>query len=262
MISHPSDDQVLDLILDLLPREREEQLLDHMSRCPACERRMLRQAAEKERLASGSVPADMLRAMAEARERQAREAPQGSHAPSMIERARGWFGSRRPIRVLLPVGGGVAVLALLAFVLVSRERPAARGPEATWLPAGAALVQRGGSSGSAISGRLADGLDAYNRHDLAEAIRNLEEATVPLEQEAFRRLYLASALTLSGRDAEAVRTLHGVTMEYLPEPWATEGYWTLLVALRGSGRRESADSLRQVLGSYPGEIGERVRRLR
>lgn len=262
MNRHPDDDQLLDLVLELLPREREEEILEHVGQCPACEQRMRHQAGERERLASEPGRAEFRQALAVASMRSPLERPSGAERPTVGERLRRWLGEPRPIRRLLPIGGGLVGLALLVFLVIPRDRSPELELEANWLPAGSILVQRGSPPGSAMSGMLAEGLAAYNRRDLPSAIQNLETATVLYDQEPFRCLYLANALVQSGAYAQAVKVLRPFATDVLPEPWATEGHWTLLVALEGAGMRASADSLRRVLATHPGEIGKRVRSLR
>ncbi len=262
MSPHPDDDLLLDLVLDLLPREKEEQVLDHVARCRACESRMRSQAGEMERLAPEASAAALRHAAILGGTQHRFGASAARRGLSVAERIGGWLGGPWTARRLLPLGGLAGGLALLLILLIPRDPTLQSQMEANWLPSSPALVQRGGGKDNALSGRLAEGLAAYNRHDLANAVRNLEDANVPYELEPFRRLYLANALTLSGDYAQAVKVLRRYSPDFLPEPWATEGYWTLLVAFERSGRHASADSLRRILSTHPGEIGERVRRLR
>ncbi len=262
MSHHPDDDQLLDLVLDLLPREKEGHVLDHVAHCRACESRMRSQAGEMERLAPEASAAVLRHAAILGGTQHRVGASAARRGLSVAERIRGWLGRPWTVRRLLPVGGLAGGLALLLILVIPRDPTPESQLEANWLPSSPALVQRGGTKDNALSGRLAEGLAAYYRHDLANAIRNLEEATVPYELEPFRRLYLANALTLSGDYAQAVKVLRKYSPDFLPEPWATEGNWTLLVAFERSGRRASADSLRRLLSTRPGQIGERIRRLR
>jgi hypothetical protein len=269
MLQHPDDDRILDLVLELLPRGDEEEILDHLSCCPACERRMCEFAADKERLLSAAVPSTLdssgsatFVAPAASAARSPRPTfPGRSPASATARRGRGETGTRKVVRILLPAGGLLALIAMLVIFVMPRERLSGVELKANWLPSGAALLQRGDSSQNLHAGPLAEGIEAYNRRDLDEAVRSLASAEVPRELEPFRCLYLASALTMSGQHARAVRILRPVAMEYLPEPWATEGEWTLLVALRGAGMTSSADSLSVVLRGRSGEIGDRVRKL-
>lgn len=258
---HPSDDRLLDLILDLLAREEEAAILTHVAGCPACERRMREMAAEKERLRSAyALRAPDRLAGATSADRSPRVTLPAR--PSMATRqARRDPRRKIPYRIVVPVAGGVVLAALLLVLMIPRDRPSMHALTANWLPSGVPLLQRGDSSEEIRAGALAQGVEAYSRRDLDEAVRKLEIATVPGELEPFRRLYLASALTLSGKYTRAVHVLRPVELEYLPEPWATEARWTLLVALQNAGRTASADSLRSLLRENPGEIGDRVRRL-
>jgi hypothetical protein len=262
MSHHPDDDLLLDLVLDLLPREKEEQVLDHVAHCAACESRMRSQAGEMERLVPEASATALRHAAILGRTQHGLGASAEHPGLSVAERIRGWLGGPWTARRILPLGGLAGSLALILILLIPRGPTIQSQIEANWLPSSPALVQRGGTKDNALSGRLAEGLAAYNRHDLANAIRNLEEATVPYELEPFRRLYLANALTISGDYAQAVKVLRRYSPDFLPEPWATEGYWTLLVAFERSGRRASADSLRRLLATRPGQIGERIRSLR
>jgi hypothetical protein len=251
MNHHPDDDMLLDLVLDLLPREREEQVLDHVAHCRACESMMRRLGREKERLAPPPSSAFLPHAAT----------PGDARQEAFTSSIRRWIGGPWTIRRLLPMAGFVAGLALVVIFLIPRGPMSRSQIEANWLPAPPVLLQRGGLKDNAMSGRLAAGLAAYNRRDLPSAIRNLQEATVSPELESFRSIYLASALTMSGEYPQAIRLLRKQTPDFLPDPWDTEVHWTLLVAFERAGRRASADSLRRILAAHPGEIGDRVRRL-
>ena len=258
MSRHLDEDETLDLLLELLPPERERLLLDHVIGCRLCEESMRRQGAEIERIASGPA--------GESRDRAALplagEAAPGLRATPLRPRgslARGLRGAWT--KRVLPVGSLAVALAMAIILLLPRERLAPLQPEPNWLPSGTSIVQRQASENEAEITALAEGLEAYGRRDLPLAIDRLERGHVSDRFDSFRRLYLGSALALSGDFTSAASTLRPLRIAYLPEPWATEGYWTLLVALERGGRTSEADSLRRALVEEPGEIGERVRRL-
>lgn len=250
MSQHLEEDTLMDLVLELLPREREQELLAHVVGCRSCEELMRQRAAEMARLESIRNAAVRLSSTTATRSIK--------RSGSLIQRLLGgaWTGRR-----LIPLGAIAAGIAIVFFIVTGREHSVPMDIEANWLPSADAIVQRNtGADGAAIAA-LTAGLAAYGRHDLPAAIQNLGIASVPYELDGFRRLYLGNALALAGDHDRAVAILRPVRIEFLPEPWATEGYWTLLVALERGGRRASADSLRRVLSEHPGELGERVARL-
>ena len=89
---------------------------------------------------------------------------------------------------------------------------------------------------------------------------NSPPETTSTALETVRKVYLGSALALSGEHREAADILDGVSLDSLPEEWRGEAQWTLYVALDESGREARADSLLQALSQKAGEIGERARR--
>ena len=236
--SHLSEDACLDLAYGLLPAERRERALAHLRRCAACEDRVRLHAAERERLRIAGVPA----AGAEA-----------ARAPVRLRDAgTAW-------RAWLPyAGAGLAAAAalLVVFVIRAPERPIPAG----WLPPASDLMRIRGS-GPTAEPELVAGLAAYARHDLPTAIAHLRTPVDDPRDDNFRKVYLGCALAASGSFREAADVL-GQTVgfiDFIPDPWSGEARWSLYIALRGSGRRASADSLRRVLAAEPGLIGDRAR---
>lgn len=258
MTPHLNEDQLLDLLLELLPPERERPLLEHVIGCPTCEELMRSRGAQLERIASDHS------ARVRALPKPTPTADDMRTKLASPARRSGLFarllGSHRSRWQLLPLGGLAIGLAIAFLLVMPRERSAPMTLEPSWLPSGASIVQRQEDPHEVGRAMLAEGLGAYERRDLPRAIERLEHASVGHQLESFRRLYLSSALALAGEYDRAVSVLRPVTVAYLPEPWATEGYWTLLVALERGGHHASADSLRRVLIDQPGEIGERVKR--
>jgi hypothetical protein len=65
-----------------------------------------------------------------------------------------------------------------------------------------------------------------------------------------------------GEYSQAIAVLDTVDLEVLPEPERGESMWTLYFSLRKLDLHERADFLLDSLAVYPGEIGERARRMR
>lgn len=211
---HLSDARCADLVLGLLDADEAGAALAHAAECPACEARLRAHAAADER-ARVRVPAAVLR-------------------PAMP-----WWRAH---------GGALAAVAAVTLV-AGAAWIAQRGPhdERTlpWLPVGGGIVQRAAGGDP----HLAAGLEAYARHDVPVAVRELSAARASGSAEAARRIFLASALLAQGDADAAVGLLESVNFDHdVPEPWRSEGLRTLAEAWRRAGRTPQADSLAHELG--------------
>jgi hypothetical protein len=259
---HPGEDAILDLLHGLLPGPEADRLLAHLAACPPCEELFRERAAERERLRAGRVlrtapGGDLVIGRPEEEIRD--PAALDGRGPGSV--GHGWgrfFDGLRPFRYR-PATGLVAALAVLLAVLLPRLSGSPESDHLRWLPTSFNDARFRASTASVPSRAFEEGLQAYSRHDLKRAIRNLEEAQVSEPLETIRRVYLGSALAWSGRFPEAVDALQDVADPALPDPWGSEARWTLWVALMGTGRASTADSLLSVLAEEPGEVGRRAR---
>jgi len=242
---HLSDDRCLDLVHDLLPAEEAEHWLAHVRECPECEERLRRAGADLEsmrvRLAESPGIAGRARDDRDAR------------GPKRIEGTR-----RRRLRlvVLIP-----AAAALLAVTYLAIRAPHPRGAtEMRWIEVDPRMVTLRGGDSAAIDPRFQRGIDAYRRRAAAAATRLLAASRVGEGYDDLRRLYLASAWVAVGDDHTALETIRQLEPATLPPPWRDEAAWVELQALEGLGRHAEADSLRGVLATHPGEIGDLARK--
>ncbi len=231
---HLTEDEVLDLLQDYLPREERERLLSHAADCEACEQMLRERVIEHERLrATRPLPAT----------------------------ATPWW---RCLRAALtapayPYGAAaIAAAAVLVILLWPRGGPPG-SEQLTWLPVTEENIRFRWAPQEGIDSILVAGLEAYETQDLERATRLLKDASAEGEMELIRKMYLGSALAWQGRYAEAVRILSEVSDPALPDPWGSEARWTLYVALRASGHESRADSLLRRLAEESGEVALRAR---
>lgn len=241
---HPSADQLLDLVLGLLPPELRRELLDHLGSCADCEQHLREISASHERARSRQVavlggPGVAVPGMDVAE-------------PAPAPRSR-WLGPSLAI--------AAALVAVTTLFVMSRppSSPTVPAPVVAWLPRpDPGVLARGGAANGADSLMLV-GLAAYERHELALARRSLEGAHTSGVMEQVRRVYLANTLLQLGAALPALDQLRSLDYAQLPEPWRSESRWALGQALAGSGHSEQADSLMRQLASEPGLVGERAR---
>jgi len=222
---HATDDRLIDLAHGLLEPVESSACLAHLGRCAACEDRFRAIVGERARVAA-------------------------EHALPLATSRRRVFAA------------AVVAALLTTAVLLGIRRDAEPGRVAYWLPIEreeAVLRSEAESDSGAEIGR---GLVAYRSHDAALAVRLLAAARVPQDHEPLRDLYLASALELDGRLAEAARVLDRLNVDTLPEPWRTQARWVDYRVARGLGDDGRAAALLGRLESAPGEIGDLARRER
>jgi hypothetical protein len=228
-LRHLGEDQLLDLAHGALDATREAPLLAHIQACEECESRLRKVAADRERF---RVRGEALR----------RGRPAGPRRFT------------RPLRLLVPA---FAVVLALAFW---RTRGGDESPAGfPWLPdASSLLVTRDGNAAGGDE-RLREGLADYTNRDPAAAIEALGRATASGTFESVRRVYLGSALAQVGRREEAAAILEHTPLEQLPEPWRSEGGWTLAVLWRARGNAAGADSLFTILAEGAGPVAGRAK---
>ena len=261
-----NEDLCLDLMHELLPADEKEELLTRISLDPVLEQTFREMVAERERLkasrrlqvlSTGELAIEVVHAS---------DTPNMERGADRAQReSRGWSrqwerllaGLRRPrFRLTL----GLASAAALVFLVV--------WPQIRSTPH-SGLLQRLPSYGDDLRFRAAAefssddnliaGLEAYGQGHDQRAISLLEATVTADDLETVRRLYLGSALAHRGKYQEAVAHLEAFASSSLPDPWGSEARWTLFVALMGSNRAASADSLLHILAAEPGEVGERAR---
>jgi hypothetical protein len=245
---HLGRDRCRDLLHGLLPPDEEESIVAHAASCSRCEDLLQEMVAERERL----------RAM------EAAYLGRGEQARDGLSEGLGRWLSDLAAAIWQPRYRYATALAAVAAVLLLVLWPYQGGDHESmqphWLPAAASDIRlRDGAEGIADED-LAEGLAAYASRDLNEAIARLQRAELTGPLETIRRVYLGNALAMSGEHHEALELLRTITIDPLPDPWRSETLWTLYVALRASGRADSADSLLRRLALEPLEIGERARR--
>lgn len=242
--AHYGDDVYVDLIVDLLPAAEADAVLQHLHRCADCEKRFQQLAGQWERAAAYAHIA--------------------TNAPTdATEQATGvwarlaWALQRPRIRVAF-----AAAVAVLLILLVPKlvEKPGEVLPGK--LPAIRQDVELRAVVPPVQNEELVAGLDAYAREDFDEAVRRLRAIVMPGPQDAFRKVYLSSALVWIREYTEAIQILESVPLDLVPEPWSGEARWTLYVALRGAGHTARADSLLEDLQNQPGALGDRARSAR
>ncbi len=250
--AHLDDDVLLNLMLGLLSEEQERPVFAHLEACPQCERALqalcarhaLTRAAGSPRFLGGG---ELIRA----------EQPDVAKVNPAHPK---WAAVllRRPAIAI----AGAVITVLLIVVLWPRPTPMVSGPPGVrpapgieWLTTRdvGRQVREAGGGGSLAEFDAA--LDAYASRDLPRALELLTAARVPESVEAYRRVFLGSALALNGHYAEAARILRDAAEPELRDPLRLEAYKTLCAALSLSGRPESADSLLRALEDHPSSLG-------
>lgn len=215
---HLSDSALADLVLGLGEAATRERALAHAAACAACE--------------------VALREHADAADRARLRLAEGLPGANVV---------RPTVSFWLRPQAWIAAAAVLAVVLIGPallNRGHATREPFPWLTTGEGALRRDAASDP----HLQAGLEAYARHDLVAARRELEAAHARGIPDAARRLYLGSTLVAQGESERAipmlVDVLNGIDV---PEPWRTEGWHTLARAYRDAGRIAQADSLEHAL---------------
>lgn len=221
---HLDDARCTDAVLGLLDDEARASMLRHVAGCAECAARLRAHAAAAER------------AQADWRSRSA--AGPAPVTPLPV---------RRPPalrRALVATLAAAAVVAVMFAVPLLRTRPVSDG-SAPWLADPGELVRV--REGAASDPRLASGLQAYARRDLAAAERDLEAAQVTGSAAHVRALYLAQVRHARGDAAGALDLLRHVAWDEVPEPWRRDGLRLLARALRAAGQGAAADTIEHAL---------------
>jgi hypothetical protein len=256
--AHLDEDRLLDLVLGFLRPAEESACLSHLRECSACEesarslasdRVRFRIRVHESRAAEGaSLTPDRGDQGAESR---------AAHSARQSARVSWW---RRPRLVWAVPITAVAIVILMYVPQAGRDVP--DRPEPVWLrdPTWRIVTSRG-ETNTQFDPDLRAGFEAYGRRDIAGAVPLLERARAEGDMESLRRIYLGSALVLSGESRRAIGVLRSISAEEIPATLRDETGWTLLVALSGAKETVSADSLLTLLGRQPGAVGDRARQL-
>jgi len=182
-----------------------------------------------------------------------REELRSAGTPSLVD------DTARPPKIrrrgFVAAGVGAAAVLVLAFLLYG----SLVGPERYWLPLDREfMLLRAGPLPAELE-RFGAGLTAYREHDAVRAAELLGSAEVPESYTRLRDLFLASALALEGRHADALDVLDRLRVERLPMPWRARARWVSYTALRDGGRVEEAASLLDDLATRDDEIGALAR---
>lgn len=245
--AHVSDDVCFDLVLELLPRDQMDLVLRHISSCSPCEKRFQELAGDRERSA----------VFANTESTTGHRARRAVSQRSVWEPVMYWLGRRR-VRLGLAMGLAAVLIGMLIL-----DRPAeldgiSIGKLPPYEEVGPLRMALPPASGEALQ----QGLELYSEGAYEQAARGLGGFSAAGPSEAFRRIYLGSALALSGDFEAALVVLEDVPVDVVPEPWSGEGRWTLFVALRATGQTERAQEIVDELATEPGEVGDRARRFK
>ena len=235
-IGHADEDRLIDLYFGLLPQAAAREVLAHLRACAACEGRFRVLVREREEL-------------------------RGSAGPRLVESAivlpPPADDAARPIERRGVIAAGIAAAAILALLVLLPLYLAGPGPY--WLPLDREFMLLRAGPLPAELARFGAGLEAYREHDAGRAAELLESAEVPESYTRLRDLFLASALALDDRQADALPVLERLRIHRLPMPWRARALWVSYTALRDAGRIEEASSLLDDLAARDDEIGALAR---
>lgn len=256
---HLNGDRCLDLLLNLLPHTERDRAFEHIASCATCERLFKMRFAERERLrAAGKlVRGEDGQLALQTLEPDAEAKPSAPRNPlrDVWNRIADAFRSPR----LRLAGGLVAAAVTVLIILIPLRKDDGGIAQPHWLPGYSEDLQFRAMIEATADEDLAAGLQAYADRDLDQAVQALEKAETSGTMEKVRKVYLGSALALSGNHTRAIEILESVAARTLPDPWGSEACWSLYVALNESGRAVSADSLLRVLSGESGSVGDRAR---
>lgn len=265
-VFHPDEHMVLDFLLGFLSPTENEKILSHLASCPACEKLFLRRAADSERFAATRVLRFLPNGeMAVERRGTALRADGVKEFDPWDLLSKIWNGIRSGFRrPRYQLAGGLAAVTALFLMIWFYGVRTPDAPQLYMLRPYSFQLHSRDITGAVPSEDLWAGLEAYNNKEFKRAIELLQNAKLSEQDaahETIRKIYLGSALAWNRDYDEAVELLETIPFQLVPPEWSREAHWTLYVALKGSGRDESADSLIEIMSAKPGEVGERARRL-
>jgi len=275
---HIDEGMCTDILNGLVSLERAREALVHIRICPACESQFQLMAADVESLRASSLPqrsADGKFVLAPGSpsgqapgEEQIRQSPRSQPAPRHAARGsmsglRGALEAwrtlpMRPARSMRAMVLGAAAIAVVVAVVLGR-RPPSSDDLIYWIPPGREMILVRSGDDNASTHELLAGIHAYEARHLGEAIRILRAAPAADVEDDLRRLYLASALVLDKKHAEALEALGDLDPRTLPQPWRDEIQWVHYIALTGTHQESAARELLDRLAERPGAIGDLAR---
>ncbi len=220
VIQHLADESLFDVVHGYVEDERRRAVLQHLRRCPSCERRFREVVRDRERARIQAQP-----------------------LPSPRSRA-------------LVVGASAAAAAILlvtaGILMLSQRSP---GIPIDWLPTASTEVFLRDATPCADQGSAA--VAAYRAHDAARVVSLLHGRELPAKCDPMK-LLLASALVHRGDPAAALQVLDALDVESLPQPARDRGRWTQAAALDRLERHGAADDILRDLASRSGEYRDRA----
>lgn len=263
---HLDEHLCIDLLQGFLSHAEAKRIVAHVSECPTCERLLRQRAAEDERISATrvvrSLPGGEIILEKRGSAVRSREKTENRRSRIMYRAWESLVGALRIPRYQLAAVAATA--AVVVLVLVWPHGAEISGTfELRVLPSYSFDLESRDTPESQASEDLKAGLLAYDHREFrraAELLRSVETSGLDEVNRTIRQIYLGSALAWTGRHEDAVEALEKVPLLSVPGEWGKEARWTMYVALKGSGREASADSLLRLLATKPGEIGERARR--
>jgi tetratricopeptide (TPR) repeat protein len=263
---HLDEHLVLDFLLGCLSPTENEKVLLHLTECPACEKLFQRRVAESERFDATRILHVLPDGELAVERRGTAARAKSWESPNLWSYLiKFWQDVRmRCSRPRFQLAGGLAaVTALFLIVWFHGVRTSDTSPLYLLRPYSFQLQSRE-VPGTAPGEDFKAGLDAYNNKEFKLAIELLQRAKDSEQtaaHETIRRVYLGSAFAWNGDYEEAIEILETIPFPLVPPEWSREAHWTLYIAMKESGRDESADSLIEILSGKPGKVGERARTL-
>jgi len=247
---HLSEATLIELIHSLLAGDERAAAARHLRDCQQCEKQLMVLLGEHER-ARARMP---VRGAGGAFVRSPGASGEAADSRVIVPDAAVW--RRRPTLVaVLAVAAAVAAAVLFSPQALHRAGSPIESPD-YWIPR---ALHVGETRAPGMSPDLEAAIDAYQGRDLDRVIALLADRFV-YPDDVRGRLYLGSALALSGRYQEALGVLEPDAIDlWPPEPRAI-ARWYRYVALAALGRDREAGRLLDRLAGEPGEIGELARR--
>jgi len=246
---HIHADHFVDMMNGFLDRSRCNAMLNHVSDCAECEATFRDVLVIHETIPTWGQPV---------RDPSGRwtlaSAPESVPEPPRAQ-TRTDSPSQSRWHRFRPLPAMAAVIAtVVAFVVWSPWQ--STGPSMDyWIAAGESVLPRGDTA----TVQLNDAIAAYDRHELDLAIDLLSEIELTGSMKTFRTVYLASALTLAGRNVEAAAALRPLSERRLPEPWGSEVRWLDFVLTDRTGDTEAANAILRELAERNGPVKKRAR---
>jgi hypothetical protein len=231
---HLEEDEVIDLLHGLASPDQRRAALEHLGRCPRCERLFGDRLREREQLRAAGLPQELTTVL-----------PRTPAARS------------RPARVAALVAA--AAVCIATWLVVSHNH----GGDAYWAPI--EIEAHATRSGDPVRNeRFERALAAYQRHDAAETIAILGNVSYDFPNadtaDILEGLMLASAYANDGQPEDALRILELLELTTIPLPWRNRGHWIEYQSLRQLNSEPEARRLLETLAEASDEVGAMARR--